>query len=64
MPCAEWAAGMSASLRAGLSAASADAMVVHLVDLPDVPAAANPSRNSSALRRLGSGGTTVTGACG
>ena len=29
-----------------------------------VMSAANPSRNSSALRRLGSGGTTVTGACG
>ena len=31
---------MSASLRAGRGAASADVVVVHLVDLPDVPAAA------------------------
>jgi CTP:molybdopterin cytidylyltransferase MocA len=38
--CSDWASGMSASLRAGLSAASADVVVVHLVDLPDVPAAA------------------------
>ncbi|AVM00406.1 molybdopterin-guanine dinucleotide biosynthesis protein MobA [Gordonia iterans] len=33
---ADWAAGMSASLRAGLSAATGDAVLVHLVDLPDV----------------------------
>ena len=36
----DWAAGMSASLRAGLAAlAPADAALVHLVDLPDVTAA-------------------------
>jgi CTP:molybdopterin cytidylyltransferase MocA len=38
-----WADGMGASLRAGLTAleaGSADAAVVHLVDLPGVPAAA------------------------
>ncbi|WP_340537120.1 nucleotidyltransferase family protein [Nocardioides sp. GXZ039] len=37
----DWATGMAASLRAGLSAAeatAADAVVVHLVDLPDVGA--------------------------
>ena len=34
--CAGWAAGLSASLTAGLGAVSADAAVVHLVDLPDV----------------------------
>lgn len=34
---ADWAEGMSASLRAGLGAAGeADAALVHLVDLPDV----------------------------
>ncbi|MGI3783144.1 MAG: nucleotidyltransferase family protein [Janthinobacterium lividum] len=38
--CADWASGMSASLRTGLGAATADVAVVHLVDLPDVPAAA------------------------
>jgi CTP:molybdopterin cytidylyltransferase MocA len=37
--CPDWADGMSASLRAGLRATSADAVVVHLVDLPDVGAA-------------------------
>jgi CTP:molybdopterin cytidylyltransferase MocA len=40
VPCADWAAGMSASLATGLRAASSDVAVVHLVDLPDVPAAA------------------------
>ncbi|WP_068116368.1 nucleotidyltransferase family protein [Nocardioides massiliensis] len=38
----DWADGMSASLRAGLEAAeqgSADAVLIHLVDLPDVTAA-------------------------
>jgi CTP:molybdopterin cytidylyltransferase MocA len=38
----DWADGMSASLRAGLAAAercSADAVLIHLVDLPDVTAA-------------------------
>lgn len=36
----DWAVGMSASLRAGLAAADpdAEAALVHLVDLPDVPA--------------------------
>lgn len=42
---ADWADGMSASLRAGLAAlladpSAGDAALVHLVDLPDVPAAA------------------------
>jgi CTP:molybdopterin cytidylyltransferase MocA len=40
---ADWADGMGASLRAGLTALEevvADAAVVHLVDLPGVPAAA------------------------
>jgi CTP:molybdopterin cytidylyltransferase MocA len=39
----DWASGMGASLRAGLAALArhdADAAVVHLVDLPGVPAAA------------------------
>lgn len=37
----DWATGMGASLRAGLSALDGvDAAVVHLVDLPDVTAAA------------------------
>jgi CTP:molybdopterin cytidylyltransferase MocA len=39
---ADWADGMSASLRAGLAAVAgtdADAVLVHLVDLPDVGAA-------------------------
>ncbi|MGI3784328.1 MAG: nucleotidyltransferase family protein, partial [Janthinobacterium lividum] len=40
VPCADWAVGMSASLAAGLRSVTADAAVVHLVDLPDVPAAA------------------------
>lgn len=35
--CGEWASGMSASLTAGLRATTADVVVVHLVDLPDVP---------------------------
>jgi CTP:molybdopterin cytidylyltransferase MocA len=34
----DWAAGMSASLAAGLRAVTADAALVHLVDLPDVGA--------------------------
>ena len=38
--CPGWASGMSASLHAGLAATSADVAVVHLVDLPDVPAVA------------------------
>ncbi len=40
VPCPGWAAGLSASLRTGLEAVTADVAVVHLVDLPDVPAAA------------------------
>ncbi len=36
--CVDWAAGLSASLRAGLGAATADVHLVHLVDLPDVGA--------------------------
>jgi len=36
--CADWEAGMSASLRAGLAAASGDAVLVTLVDLPELPA--------------------------
>jgi CTP:molybdopterin cytidylyltransferase MocA len=35
-PSSQWSDGLSASLRAGLGAANADAVVVHLVDLPDV----------------------------
>ena len=38
--CSDWASGIGASLRVGLGAASAEVLVVHLVDLPDVPAAA------------------------
>jgi CTP:molybdopterin cytidylyltransferase MocA len=34
----DWAHGMSASLRAGLTAATGDVVVVTLVDLPDTPA--------------------------
>ena len=34
----DWAEGMGASLRAGLAAASGDAVLVSLVDLPDVTA--------------------------
>jgi CTP:molybdopterin cytidylyltransferase MocA len=34
----DWAAGLSASLRTGLAAASGDAAVVTLVDLPGMPA--------------------------
>lgn len=33
---ADWSDGMSASLRAGLGAATAQAALVHLIDLPDV----------------------------
>jgi len=36
--CADWEAGMSASLRAGLAAASGDGALVTLVDLPELPA--------------------------
>ncbi len=36
----DWAEGLSASLRAGLAAASGDAALVTLVDLPGMPAAA------------------------
>jgi CTP:molybdopterin cytidylyltransferase MocA len=46
----DWAAGMGASLRAGLTAIAdldADAVVVHLVDLPDVGA--------GVVRRLAAG---------
>jgi CTP:molybdopterin cytidylyltransferase MocA len=35
----DWAEGMSASLRAGLAAASGDAVFITLVDLPNLPAA-------------------------
>ena len=57
VPCPGWAAGMGASLEAGLRAVTADVAVVHLVDLPDVPAAAvhrvldSGGRNRSALAR-------------
>lgn len=60
----DWAAGMSRSLLAGLAAVPGDsqAVVVHLVDLPDVPAevvrrlvaAVGPS--GGALARAGYGG--------
>lgn len=36
---ADWAEGMGASLVAGLAAVVTEAALVHLVDLPDVPAA-------------------------
>lgn len=36
---ADWADGMGASLVAGLAAVVTEAVLVHLVDLPDVPAA-------------------------
>ena len=35
---ADWEAGMSASLRAGLAAASGGAVLITLVDLPELPA--------------------------
>jgi CTP:molybdopterin cytidylyltransferase MocA len=35
----DWADGMAASLRAGLAAATGDAALVSLVDLPDLPVA-------------------------
>lgn len=35
----DWGAGMSASLRAGLAAASGDAALITLVDLPELPVA-------------------------
>lgn len=38
--CPGWESGMSASLAAGLRSVTAEVAVVHLVDLPDVPAAA------------------------
>jgi len=34
----EWARGMGASLRTGMSAVTGDAALIHLVDLPDVDA--------------------------
>ena len=40
VPCPDWSSGMSASLDVGLAATTADVVVVHLVDLPDVSAAA------------------------
>jgi len=40
VPCPGWAEGMGASLEVGLQAVTGDVAVVHLVDLPDVPAAA------------------------
>ena len=44
----DWASGMSASLRAGLRAASGDAAVVSLVDLPDlVPAVVERVRTAA-----------------
>ncbi|GAA3555339.1 nucleotidyltransferase family protein [Microlunatus spumicola] len=57
VPCPGWAVGMGASLAAGLRAVTADVAVVHLVDLPDVPAAAvrrvldAGGRNRSTLAR-------------
>jgi nicotine blue oxidoreductase len=57
-----WTDGMGASLRAGLAALEgrADAVVVHLVDLPGVPAAAVARLAASAgpavLARAGYGG--------
>jgi len=61
---ADWAAGMSASLRAGLAAAratDAEAVVVTLVDLPDVGAAVvrrllDPRPVPATLRRAAYGG--------
>jgi CTP:molybdopterin cytidylyltransferase MocA len=51
----DWAEGMSASLRAGLTAASGDAALITLVDLPDLPSAAAArvaaGASPSALRR-------------
>ncbi|MDH6196822.1 CTP:molybdopterin cytidylyltransferase MocA [Mycobacterium frederiksbergense] len=35
---ADWADGLAASLRAGISAVDADAVVLHLVDTPDIGA--------------------------
>ena len=60
--CAGWSTGMSASLRAGLEVSTAPAAVVHLVDLPDVPAAAvrrllnRGGRSRDALARVTYGG--------
>ncbi|MDF1479272.1 NTP transferase domain-containing protein [Leifsonia sp. H3M29-4] len=45
----DWSAGMSASLRAGLAAASGDAALVTLVDLPSLPV--------SVVRRVLAAGT-------
>ncbi|MBB3327505.1 CTP:molybdopterin cytidylyltransferase MocA [Friedmanniella antarctica] len=62
VPCPDWADGMSASLRTGLRATSADAVVVHLVDLPDVGAAVvrrlleQGGRGRDALARAAYGG--------
>jgi CTP:molybdopterin cytidylyltransferase MocA len=61
---ADWADGMSASLRAGLAAATgtdADAVVVTLVDLPDVGAdvvrrVLDPLAGPATLRRAAYGG--------
>jgi len=61
---ADWAEGMSASLRAGLAAATAtdaDAVVVTLVDLPDVSAEVvrrvlDPPPGPASLRRASYGG--------
>ncbi len=60
----DWAAGMSASLRAGLTAASgtdADCVVVMLVDLPDVGPDVvrrllDPAPEAGTLRRAGYAG--------
>lgn len=62
----DWASGMGASLRAGLSRLAAitpapDAALVHLVDLPDVPAEAvrrvGEFASSGAIARAGYDGT-------
>lgn len=54
----EWEAGMSASLRAGLEAASGEAAFVTLVDLPGLPAAVGLRVMSApgALRQASFGG--------
>lgn len=49
---ADWAEGLSASLRAGLAASDGDLVVVTLVDLPHLPAAA--------VRRLLAGAEAAT----
>jgi CTP:molybdopterin cytidylyltransferase MocA len=55
---ADWAEGMSASLRAGLAAATGEAALVTLVDLPELPAAAGlrVMAASGALRQATFGG--------